>query len=431
MTSGPVVHFQIPGRPLGGVKVYHPGAGKRSYRVVWTEAPHAVRERTRTNRELAIELAESIAVDLASEMTPTRSADPVFAELVHYHLYGPGKSKRLTSPKSERRPITIARRILTDEHLSLPASHYTGIDGSRALQQILNRASTMGVAKGGWEYEKAGELLRTVLRVAARDGLIELPHGNPMDNLKFRRHHFTIGHGRGLRTVDHVGPEARPPTQRVHEFIDAANTMFGSREARYIEVLAFGGLRPGEANGLTVGQLGEHAGLYIDRQLMELTPAEAERDGGPTIQVRLPKWQMKRNAFYPSVYLNKLRTLAEEESLGPTDFLFPTARGGPRRQNNWRRDVFKPVAAHVNWPTTAVHVRGRLEQHFLWPAYSFRHHYANHLLKDLGIPLVNVAMFMGHRDSRVTELMYLKDESADLVAADAAYERLLTGEATP
>ena len=421
--STALICFEIPGRAQGGVKIYRPKSGQRSFRIVWREHDNRVRERTRLTLAEAEGLAESEAIRLASQ-TPVRpTSDPLFGELLFHYLEGPGRSPRWTSEKSARRPAQIARRVLTRTDLERPAREYMSPDGRRLLQDILDRAAALGCKPGGWEYAKAGELLRTVFSVADRDDLIDLHGGNPMDHLKFRLHHFSTKPGQRLLTVNYVGPELRPPTQRVREFIDATETMFGSREARYVEVLAFGGLRPGEANALAPDQLGiERPGLWIDRQLMELTPEEAGRAGGETLQIREPKWQTYRNAFYPHELLTKLDAIARSHEPGPLGVLFSTAHGTLRRQNNWRRDVFGPVARHVGWPTRPVFVRGRHEEHFVWPVYGFRHHYANYLLKDLDLPLVTVARFMGHRDARITELMYLKTELDDLDAADLAYE---------
>lgn len=427
--STALVAYDIPGRRRGGVRVLQPASGKASYRVLWTDDAGRQRERTRTVFEGAEALAESIATDLAAQQPVRGLVDPTLGDLLIYHLDGPGRSKKWRSEKSARRPAQIARRLLAAADLAMPASRLVGPEGHAVLTAIMQRAQQRGCRPGSSEYAKAGGLLKTLLDIAERDDLLAMPAGNPMTAIPYRLHDFAADPDPRMLTVHYVGEELRPPTDRVLEFIDATEKRFGWREARYVETLAFAGTRPGEANALTVRQLRtDRPGLLIDQQVLELTAGEAVAIDGDSLPFRLPKWQRQRNAFLPPRLLNDLRTIAESHRLGPHGVLFPSPRGQIRRQGNWRRDVFNPIAAHVGWPTQDVVVRGRQERHWVWPVYGFRHHYANYLLKDLNQPLVSVARFLGHRDVRVTERMYLKTELSDLDVAAAAHTNGIYGD---
>ena len=418
--STAITAFTIPGRRYGGVRVNRPSKND-SYRILFTDDDGHPRERTRVGLASAEQAAEAIARELAARQHTGRLNNPSLGDLLAHYAEGSGRPKRWTSEKSARRPKAIARRIFTADDLHRPAAAFCDPENLHLLQGILDRAATMGCHPGSSEYAKAGGLLKTIFDVAARDDLISLPHGNPASHLRYRLHEFHSTPDPQLLTVNYVGPELRPSTDRVLEFIDATSRMFGDREALYVQVLAFAGLRPGEANALTPGQLrGDHPGIRVHQQILELTASEARASGGPTQQFRPPKWGQIRNAFCPDPILRSLRDLNSTSSASGK-VLFPSPRGGLRRQGNWKRDVFIPVATHLNWPSHSVHTRGRTERHWVWPAYAFRHYYANYLLKALQMPLVAVARFMGHRDVRVTERMYLKTELADLDVAQSAY----------
>ena len=425
-----LVDIEIPGRARGGVRVHRPAEGKASYRVVWTDNERRQRERTFRSYQLALDAAHAPALSLASaagQADSTPSVAVTLGDLVDHYLFGAGRSPKWTSPKSARRPRDIARRVLTATDLALPVEQLVGRQGVPHLAAIMQRAEALGCPPGGGEYDKTGQLLNTLLTVGARDGLLDLSAGNPMTVIKYRISDYQLSDAPQLQTVRYVGEEERPSTDRVHEFIDAARHRFGNREALYFETLAFGGLRPAEANGLGPGQIREdRAGLLVDRQLMELRRVETSGTG-QTQRFALPKWGLKRNAWIAPDVHERLTELAaqvrRDSDLPPgQQVLFPAPHGGYRWQQNFRRTVFCVVAQEVGWPTVTVQTRGRAEQHYEWPLYAFRHHYANFLLKDLQQPIVAVARWMGHRDSRVTERMYLKTELADLDRASAAYD---------
>jgi integrase len=378
---------EIPGRG-GTVRVHRPSQGKASFRVVWTDDQQKSRERTFTDQQAAETAAQQIAEGLALGVAVERVVEPTLGDLLAYHLFGDGRSKKWRSPKSARRPAQIARRVLVTDDLDLRASDLCRPAGHSPLQVIMDRAEQRGCEPGGGEYAKTEALLKTLFDIAERDGLLTMPYGNPMADIPYRLQEFSADPERGMLEVKYVGEELRPPTDRVLEFIDAARTMFG-------ETLAFAGLRPGEANALSDTQLRtDHDGLTINQQLLELTAAEAAELGRETMMFCLPKWRQIRNAWLPPGLLERLQELATSERLGPQGVLFPSPSGKLRRQGNWRRNVFIPVAEHVGWPRQEEYKRGRVERPWLWPTYAFRHHYANYLLKDLSLPLISVARHM-------------------------------------
>lgn len=358
----------IPGRPHGGVRVHRPAAGKNSHRVVWTDNAGRQRELTRVGYDEALAAAQDKAVELASEVAGENLSDeedPNLGDLLDHYLYGAGRSERWTSPKSARRPAQLARRVLTDDDLNVPGGVLVTDPSRTALTMIMRRAVERGCPEGGGEYAKTGALLKTVIDVAERDGLVDLPFGNPMDGMRYRISDYESSDAPQLMTVRYVGDEERPPTDRVLQFIDAATRRFGPIEGLFIGVLAFGGARPGEAIGLGPAQVRQdRAGLLIDRQVLELRRSEVEAGGTGTQIFKLPKWNLKRNAWVAPDIHAQLVELSEQviaKGGGDSALLFPQ---------------------RVDWPRQRVFARGRWETHWTWPVYAFRHHYANFLLKD-------------------------------------------------
>lgn len=424
--------YEIPGRPRGAVRVHRPADGKSSFRVIWTDDHGKQRERTYPCRETADDAAAAIAESLAITVRTGVAEVSTFRQVVHHHLYGRGMSPSWNSPRSIRRPREIARRYLTEEDLDLPVSALSGQEGIAFFNRIMARVQALGTKPGTQEYEKAGALLWTTLNVAHRDGLIQLPFGNPMRTINYRMSFYSTRSDRRAATVDYIDEDLRPSTPRVLEFVECIGDMFGEREALYVRTMAFGGLRPGEANALSPRQVldGDHDGLNIDQQVLELTAEEAAVHNLPTQHIRLPKWGLVRDAWIPPELRTDLLRWAEDNALGPEDVYFPSPRGHMRWQGNWRGKVFNKVAAEVGWPHELVHTRGRLEKHWLWSVYAFRHHYANYLLKECEVPIYLVSDYMGHRHTWITEHMYAQPQRADLDYATAAHLRR-TQRATP
>lgn len=417
--------YEIPGRQRGAVRVHRPADGKSSFRVIWTDDRGKQRERTYPARDTADNAAAAIAESLATAVRTSTPEAHTFEQVLEHHLYGDGMSPRWRSPKSVRRPRQLARRYLIAEDLAFPASALGGHEGISFCNRIMARVQALGTKPGTQEYEKAGALLSATLDVAVRGGLIQLPLGNPMRTIDYRMAHFTTKADRRSAVVEYVPEELRPSTTRVLDFVDCITNTFGEREGLYVRTMAFGGLRPGEANILTPRQVlrGDHDGLQIDQQLLELTAEEASSSDSRTQQVRLPKWGLIRDAWVPPELRVDLLEWASRHQLSPDDVFFPSPRGQLRWQGNWRGNVFNKVAERVAWPHQFVHTRGRLEKHWLWPVYAFRHHYANYLLKECEVPIYLVSDYMGHRHTWITEHMYARPQRADLDFATAAHLR--------
>ena len=417
--------YAIPGRARGPVRVHRPGRNKSSFRVVWTDDDGRQRERTFKSEQLAQTAAATLAHDLATSVSIQGRPAATFGHLLDHYLYGPGMSKKWRSEKSARRPRQLARRYLIPQDLEVTATDLAGPEGAAFCHLILDRVQQLGTRIGTQEYEKAGALLATVLDTAVRDGLIELPMGNPMRSIPHRMGQFSGRSDRRAANVVYVTEDLRPSTDRLTEFVHHTDRLFGELEATYVRVLAFGGLRPGEANALTPRQVltGNHDGLQIDQQLLELTATEAAEVDGATQQFRLPKWGRIRDAWIPPELRADLLRLASERSLAPDDVFFPAPSGSLRWQGNWRRNVFNIVATEADWPSHKVFIRNRTERHWSWPVYAFRHHYANYLLKECEVPIYLVSDYMGHRHTWITEHMYAKPQRADLDFATSAHQR--------
>lgn len=81
------------------------------------------------------------------------------------------------------------------------------------------------------------------------------------------------------------------------------------------------------------------------------------------------------------------------DAQGATDLLFPSRTGRPLRRSNFHR-YFKPARDEAGWEG--------------WTFHTLRHAAAVWMLEDQGRALHDVADLLGHRDSSVTQRIYVQ-----------------------
>ncbi len=154
------------------------------------------------------------------------------------------------------------------------------------------------------------------------------------------------------------------------------------RYAALIYLLAYGGLRIGEAAALRL----EHLDLLRGR----VTVAEALSEVNGRIDIGPTKTGAKRTVTLPPT----LRELLErhiERYTGRDGFVFPSPDGGPLRPNNFRRRVFAPAVKAAGLAPLRVH--------------DLRHTMAALLIAQ-GAHVKEIADRLGHSSPMVTMKVY-------------------------
>jgi integrase len=109
----------------------------------------------------------------------------------------------------------------------------------------------------------------------------------------------------------------------------------GAQYRAMILLLAFCGLRWGEAAGLKVGRL--------DLLRRRLVVAETLSEVAGHLVSGTPKTHQQRSVPVPGFLVDQLAELTHDKAAD--DLVFTTWRGKPLRNLNWRRDVFDRAAA--------------------------------------------------------------------------------------
>ena len=168
-------------------------------------------------------------------------------------------------------------------------------------------------------------------------------------------------------------PEVRPLAPIVVERMRAAAN---ARDATLISVLAYGGLRPGEALALRWGDVRENT-LLIERAISLGVEKDTKTAAQRTVRVLAPlaadlrEWRMRSGR-------------PEDTAL-----VFPSKAGAPwtdAAYRSWRRRAFRRAAATAGMPNARP--------------YDLRHSFASLLLHQ-GASVIKVARQLGH-DARLT-----------------------------
>jgi integrase len=142
----------------------------------------------------------------------------------------------------------------------------------------------------------------------------------------------------------------------------------------FVLVLAYCGLRPGEAVALRRMHLDDLGRLIVERGMTEHRGVLLERD---------TKTHRSRVVEVPASVLAELRRHIDlHVGADPHALLFTTPHDEPVRMSNWRHRVWDPVAAELGLPGWAT-------------PYVLRHTAAS-LLAQSGVPVTAAAASLGH-----------------------------------
>jgi integrase len=169
----------------------------------------------------------------------------------------------------------------------------------------------------------------------------------------------------------------------------------------FLLVLAYCGLRPGEAFALRRKHLDDLGRLTVERGMTEHRGVLLERD---------TKTHRSRVVEVPASVLAELRTHVElRVGSDPNALVFTTPYGDPVRLSNWRHRVWDPLADELGLPGWAT-------------PYVLRHTAAS-LLAQSGVPVTAAAASLGHDPAiflRTYAHLYPGDLGAVADAMDAA-----------
>jgi integrase len=199
-------------------------------------------------------------------------------------------------------------------------------------------------------------------------------------------------------TVRSLRPDEIPTREDVERLADAV----GKRYRALVLLLAYGGLRIGEAVGLRVDR--------IDWKGRRITVDQAGTEVGGKLVFGQPKTRASVRTFTaPRFLVDELRAHADRY---PSDsgLVFTGPNGAPVRPSNFRRRVFDPAAKAVGLDGLHLH--------------DLRHTAASSLAA-MGASATEIAARLGHSNAATTARVYLhllaaRDEKlADL--QDAAW----------
>jgi integrase len=200
--------------------------------------------------------------------------------------------------------------------------------GHADVQQWVSELNRM-LAPGSVRY--VHRVLYLILELAVRDG--RLAH-NPAAGVKLPK---LPKSGKRFLTRDQVRALADCAGQY-------PNAEIGQQYRTLILLLAYTGLRWGEAAGLRVKD------LNLLRR--ELTVARALIEVGGHLTLTTPKSHQQRTVPLPNFLVDELAHVAGKAQDEP---VFTTWRGRPLRNLNWRRDVFDRAAADAGLQGVTPH----------------------------------------------------------------------------
>ncbi|HXF74089.1 MAG TPA: tyrosine-type recombinase/integrase [Actinomycetota bacterium] len=335
------------------VKVEGPRRGTR-YRVEYRDPAGRHRTRTFRRRRDAEEFLHRVEVELSggSWRDPAAAREPL-SERIEAWL----------ASRHDWRPTTRARREPIVRLYMLPRLGGVAVG---ALRPEHVRAWMAELLDGGVSPQtvwRARQLLHAVCEEAVRDGVIP---SNPV---------------RYTRPPRLPRPELRVPTpEEVERLVEAADEAWRP----LVVLLAYGGLRIGEALGLRRRDLDLLARrVHVRRQAVEIRGrvelAEVKTAAG------------RRVVALPAFVAEALARHLEGRPADPEALVFADTRGGPVRRTNWRRRVWEPAVR-------AAGLEG-LRPHDL-------RHFAATVAVAAGAHPRALQARLGHADSRTTLDLY-------------------------
>jgi len=278
----------------------------------------------------------------------------------------------------DRRPATV------DKNQRYYRLYIAPVFGSRVIRSI-NRtdvrewAANLTPQRSGVEGKamKADcvKLLKAILNQAVED---EIAPSNPARRVSL---------GNGDLAIRPISPDEIPTAEEVHRLANAVPDRYGT----LIYLLAYGGLRIGEATALRVEKLDLLRGkVTIDRTLSEVGGkliVGPTKTSGSTRTITIPR-------FLAEMLGRHIEQYAARDADGNVlrdGFVFTSPEGGPLRPNNFRkRQWYKAVAAAGLKP---IH------------PHDLRHVCASQLAAQ-GAHAVEVAARLGHSNPTITQKVY-------------------------
>lgn len=253
-----------------------------------------------------------------------------------------------------RKPSTVARyRSLLDRYV-LPEWGRRPLVGI-APMEVQKWASELAEKKSVSTARQALVLLRGALAAAVLEGRL------------------TRNPAAGIRLPRVPAGEPRPLT---HEEVWRLADQMTGRDRVLLLVLAYGGLRWGEAAALRVGDVSDDG--------RRLRVSEAVSDVGGKLYVGTVKDHEARSVVLPkSVAVELLEWI---EHTHPGSLLFPASNGSYLRNGNWRRNVLTPTARTIDRLVTPHKLRDT----------------AATLAIQAGASVTTVARMLGHENPSTT-----------------------------
>jgi integrase len=276
-------------------------------------------------------------------------------------------------------------------------------DVNRLLGQLAKRKTSKVTARGGRRGPLGDSALRrvrfalsVVLDAAIADGRLSLNVARPQL-------------ARIPRSARQVRPRRSLAPDEAERLLKAAD---GHRIGALVGVMLYCGLRPGEASGLTWDCIDLEAETLAIRQSRKLAP-DGTMALGPT------KADSDRTLRMPALVVDLLRqhqARQKKERLAALiwehdDLVFANAIGDYVDPSNLRREIV-----------------GLCDNAGIVPAITpneLRHSCAS-LLRHLGVPMAQIADFLGHRDTRMLDKHY-GHPVAPVVDLTAAQSQMLRG----
>ncbi|MDQ6697647.1 MAG: site-specific integrase [Actinomycetota bacterium] len=116
----------------------------------------------------------------------------------------------------------------------------------------------------------------------------------------------------------------------------------------FVQVLATGGLRFGEAAALRIGR--------CDLARSRLVVAESLADVSGTLYFGAPKTHQRRVVHLPRIVRDSLAAHVSLTDGRESTLVFEAPRGGPVRYSNFLRRVWKPALIEAGLPEVGIHV---------------------------------------------------------------------------
>ncbi|HXF74295.1 MAG TPA: tyrosine-type recombinase/integrase [Actinomycetota bacterium] len=288
----------------------------RRFRVEWYTPEGAHRSRTFPTRRAA----EAFLHEIESAKLRGTYRDPAAGR----QRFGDYLERWLAEAVHLRPATRALYRRVADRHL-IPG---LGCRRLAELDRAACRSFLANLEAGPATVEVVHRLLRRVLEDAVRDGILER---NPAARLGLRR------------------PRPREARFLTPEEVAAIADEVPGRYRALVLLLAYGGLRIGEASALTIRR------LDLPRRRVEVVESAAEVEG--RWEVGETKTGKGRVVVLPASVAEELARHVERYTDGrPTSLVFTSEDGGPLRRGNFRARVFAPACRRAGIsPSPRVH----------------------------------------------------------------------------